>query len=108
MKYFSVIASILLLGAFLSFCPSSATAANAESETTVTFSGWGDEDSREGLQADNRQDTGGEAVLSTIKKLIPKTGERINSNMILFGLLLILGLFLFVLRKRRKEEDSES
>lgn len=103
MKHFSVIASILLLGAFLSFCPSSATAANAESETTVTFSGWGDTD-----QTNDRQNKDKEAVLSTMKKLFPKTGERISSNMILSGWLLILGLVLFVLKKRRKEEDSES
>ncbi|MGM0168012.1 hypothetical protein IGI39_003024 [Enterococcus sp. AZ135] len=114
MKRFSVIVCLALLGFLLaaSPVPAHASASNAESETTIQLSGWGDEaeepkdDEAGGSNTTSIPRTGGGSSSTVLGKVLPKTGELLSSKLFLSGIVLVLGILFFVLKRRREGEET--
>lgn len=114
MKRFSVIVCVALLGFLLAASPVSAQASisNAESETTIQLSGWGDEatdakdDEVRGSNTTSIPKTGGGSNATVLGKVLPKTGELLSNKLFLSGVVLVLGILLFVVKKRRDGEEN--
>ncbi|MBO0451345.1 LPXTG cell wall anchor domain-containing protein [Candidatus Enterococcus murrayae] len=115
MKRLSVIVSLALLGFLLaaSPVPAKASTSNAESETTIQLSGWGDEaedtknNEASGSNTANLPKTGGSRS-TLLGKVLPKTGELLSSKLFLSGMVLVLGILFFVFKKRSEEETNEA
>ncbi|MGG5370912.1 LPXTG cell wall anchor domain-containing protein [Enterococcus sp. AZ196] len=116
MKRLSVIVSLALLGFLLaaSPVPAKASTSNAESETTIQLSGWGDEaedtknNEASGSNTANLPKTGGGSRSTLLGKVLPKTGELLSSKLFLSGMVLVLGILFFVFKKRSEEETNEA